>query len=139
MLGATMGTQLKKLFSNLGLGQARSLDITPLLQPGAWAGMLPSYHPSNLAAALLRLLNLVAAFMMATLTTITMASLTNCSLLQQAQAHGHAGKPGAPSGRGGGGAKGAGGAREIRIEDEILAWVASRVSPSSMSQLMCVT
>ena len=68
-----------------------------------------------------------------------MASSTNCSLLQQAQAHGHAGKPGAPSGRGGGGAKGAGGAREIRIEDEILAWVASRVSPSSMSQLMCVT
>ena len=74
-LGATMGTQLKRLFSNLGLGQA--------------------------------------------------------------QAHAHVGKPGASSGRGGG-AKG-GGAREIKIEDEIVAWVASRVAPATLGQLMCVT
>ena len=74
-LGVTMGSQLKRLFSNLGLGHA--------------------------------------------------------------QAHGHAGKPGASSGRGGG-AK-AGGAREIKIEDEIVAWVASRVAPATLMQLMCVT
>jgi len=74
-LGATIGSQLKRLFSNLGLGQG-------------------------------------------------------------------GGKPGAAAARAGGGKGGgnqrevAGGAREIQIEEEIVAWVASRVAPATLGNLM---
>jgi len=73
-LGATIGSQLKRLFSNLGLGQG--------------------------------------------------------------------GKPGGAAARAGGGKGGgnqrevAGGAREIQIEEEIVAWVASRVAPATLGNLM---